>query len=96
MTVDVMFGRAKVAVFVDGCFWHSCPKHGHVPRPGPNSNAWAAKFARVREREAEARQIVESRGYEVVRVWECDVRAAPDHIALEIEKLVVRRRSHCR
>src|ERR1700730_14389847 len=50
MTADVVFGPAKVAVFVDGCFWHSCPQHGTMPRS--NEEFWQAKLARDRGRDA--------------------------------------------
>ncbi len=65
---DVVFTRARVAVYVDGCYWHSCPDHATVPRA--NREWWVAKLeANVkRDRDTDAR--LRSAGWEVVRVWE--------------------------
>ncbi len=67
-TMDVAFTRAKVAVFVDGCFWHGCPQHGSLPRA--NAEWWAAKLARNSERDAQTTALLESQGWTVVRLWE--------------------------
>lgn len=69
-TLDVAFTRQKVAVFVDGCFWHGCPTHHRTPRS--NSAWWAAKIDGNRARDADTdRRLVEA-GWSVVRVWEHD------------------------
>ena len=65
---DIAFTRAKVAVFVDGCFWHGCPEHGTTPRT--NTAFWAAKFARNRERDEDTRSLLEASGWTVLRFWE--------------------------
>jgi len=67
-TIDVAFTRAKVAVFVDGCFWHSCPEH--ATQPAANSAWWAGKLAGNVERDAATTAHLESLGWRVVRVWE--------------------------
>ena len=64
----MVFSRAKVAVFVDGCFWHACPHHG--TRPAVNSGYWQLKLARNVERDAETNRLLEAAGWVVVRVWE--------------------------
>jgi DNA mismatch endonuclease (patch repair protein) len=69
-TADIVFRPARVAVFVDGCFWHGCPKHGSQPRA--NSDYWAPKLARNVERDAETNSALEAAGWEVIRVWEHD------------------------
>ncbi|MEP1123393.1 MAG: very short patch repair endonuclease [Ilumatobacter sp.] len=65
---DIVFGPAKVAVFVDGCFWHRCPEHG--TRPKNNQEWWDQKLdanvARDRRVDAELREA----GWEVIRFWE--------------------------
>ena len=65
---DVVFTRAKIAVFVDGCFWHACPEHGVMPRN--NREWWQQKLnrnvARDREKDAELQAL----GWEVIHVWE--------------------------
>jgi DNA mismatch endonuclease (patch repair protein) len=55
-------------VFVDGCFWHSCPKHGTLPRA--NRAFWEAKLADNRRRDAETDSLLRQAGWEVIRVWE--------------------------
>lgn len=67
---DIAFTRAKVAVFVDGCFWHGCPTHGAVPKV--NSDYWAPKLARTRERDALNDQHLTDQGWVVMRFWEHD------------------------
>lgn len=69
-TVDVAFTRQRVAVFVDGCFWHGCPVHSRATKS--NSGWWAAKIAGNRARDADTdRRLVEA-GWTVVRAWEHD------------------------
>jgi len=67
-TIDIAFTRAKVAIFVDGCFWHGCPSHGH----SPNTNAewWNRKISRNRDRDTDTDQLLENAGWHVIRVWE--------------------------
>ncbi|MFT3871724.1 MAG: very short patch repair endonuclease [Nocardioides sp.] len=65
---DVVFTRAKVVVFVDGCFWHCCPIHG--TQPTRNSGYWAPKLARNVERDREQDIVLAAHGWRVIRVWE--------------------------
>jgi DNA mismatch endonuclease (patch repair protein) len=65
---DVVFGPARVVVFVDGCFWHSCPLHGSLPRA--NREWWAAKLEANRARDADTDQRLAEAGWTVMRVWE--------------------------
>jgi len=67
-TADIVFSRARVAVFVDGCFWHGCPEHGTAPKT--NADWWAAKLARNAERDTETDALLADAGWSVVRVWE--------------------------
>ncbi|SUA75117.1 Very short patch repair protein [Nocardia otitidiscaviarum] len=65
---DIVFPRRKVAVYVDGCFWHSCPEHATFPKN--NAEWWAEKLAGnvARDRDTDAR--LREAGWTVVRVWE--------------------------
>lgn len=84
---DVAFMKARVAVFLDGCFWHGCPEHG--VKPTKNAAYWSAKLARNQERDAANTAVLEAAGWRVVRVWEHE---DPDQGAALIES-VVRMRS---
>jgi DNA mismatch endonuclease (patch repair protein) len=65
---DLVFTRPRVAVFVDGCFWHACPEHGRAPRV--NESYWAPKLRRTVERDARATTLLREAGWRVVRIWE--------------------------
>ena len=65
---DLVFTRAKVAVFVDGCFWHGCPTHHTVAKS--NADFWAQKVTRNRERDAETDRLLREAGWTVIRAWE--------------------------
>jgi DNA mismatch endonuclease, patch repair protein len=66
--VDVAFTRLRLAVMVDGCFWHGCPIHGRVPSANPQY--WPAKLARNRRRDEVVNEQLSTIGWNVVRVWE--------------------------
>lgn len=65
---DLVFRSAKVAVFVDGCFWHQCPEHGSLPRS--NREFWRQKLKRNSERDAEVDGFLGESGWTVIRIWE--------------------------
>lgn len=67
-TIDIAFTRHKVAVFVDGCFWHGCPEHGTSPTS--NSDWWSTKLAANRARDQDTDRLLHELGWVVVRVWE--------------------------
>jgi DNA mismatch endonuclease (patch repair protein) len=84
----VAFTKAKVAVFIDGCFWHGCPDHGVSPRT--NSDYWSAKIARNRARDLENDRALIDQGWLVIRIWEHD---DPEEAASLVEDAV--RSRHC-
>lgn len=65
---DVVFTRARVAVFVDGCFWHGCPEH--VTWPKTNPEFWRDKIEANRRRDRDTDERLVAAGWRVVRVWE--------------------------
>ncbi len=67
-TIDIAFTRAKVAVFIDGCFWHGCPEHG--TRPASNSEWWEAKLTANRARDSDTSDHLRRNGWRVMRCWE--------------------------
>lgn len=76
---DMLFTRAKVAVFVDGCFWHGCPLHHTAAKA--NASYWADKVARNRERDAETDRLLSAADWIVIRAWEHE---APEEVAERI------------
>jgi DNA mismatch endonuclease (patch repair protein) len=77
---DVAFTRRKIAVFIDGCFWHVCPIHATHPKA--NADYWAPKLARNVERDAETTVKLQAAGWTVLRYWEHE---APADVAAAIE-----------
>lgn len=65
---DIVFGPTRVAVFVDGCFWHCCPQHGSIPKS--NADYWTPKLQRNVERDQETNSLLALAGWTVIRVWE--------------------------
>ncbi|OUE22426.1 Very short patch repair protein [Clavibacter michiganensis] len=65
---DIAFTRQRVAVFIDGCFWHSCPVHLHLPKA--NADYWIPKLSRNVERDAEVTAVLRGLGWTVLRFWE--------------------------
>lgn len=66
---DFVFRAEKVAVFVDGCFWHGCPRHGRTPKT--RVAFWAAKLARNAQRDRAVSRALRASGWAVLRIWEC-------------------------
>jgi DNA mismatch endonuclease (patch repair protein) len=67
-TADVIFPTARVAVFVDGCYWHGCPEHHRPARV--NEQFWREKIDRNRARDRETDQLLADAGWTVIRIWE--------------------------
>ncbi len=88
--MDIAFGPTRVAVFVDGCFWHGCPEHG-AHKPSVNQWYWPGKIAGNRARDLDSDRRLAEAGWEVVRVWEHE---DPLRAADRIQKAVVSRRNH--
>lgn len=65
---DIVFPKLKLAVFVDGCFWHGCPEHGTMP--ATNRGFWETKITRNRARDREVNRELKKRGWRVLRLWE--------------------------
>src|SRR4051812_4642180 len=71
---DFVFRHERVAVFVDGCFWHGCPKPKHAPLPKARAEWWAAKLGRNKDRDRVVTRTLRRTGWSVVRIWECDLK----------------------
>jgi DNA mismatch endonuclease (patch repair protein) len=83
-TVDIAFGPARVAVFVDGCFWHRCPEHAIPPKA--NAAWWSQKLDANVERDRRNDAALVNRGWMVIRVWEHeDAADAAERIARAVK-----------
>lgn len=69
-SIDIAFPKRRIAIFVDGCFWHGCPEHGTMPKA--NAGTWAAKLEGNRTRDREIDTHLAERSWTVIRVWEHD------------------------
>jgi DNA mismatch endonuclease (patch repair protein) len=81
LKADLLLLPSRVCVFVDGCYWHQCPRHKPAPRTGPNVELWREKFARTRERDLKANALAREIGYTPMRSWECDIVRDVDAVA---------------
>jgi DNA mismatch endonuclease, patch repair protein len=79
---DFLFRKSRLALFVDGCFWHGCPRC--YRRPKSNQKFWDAKIARNRERDREVSRELRRLGWRVVRIWEHDLAKQGDDCARRI------------
>jgi len=64
---DIVFSSARVAIFVDGCFWHGCPEHASWPKS--NAQFWREKIETNRARDADTDRRLQASGWRVVRIW---------------------------
>lgn len=77
---DISYVGKKVAIFVHGCFWHRCPKCAYT-LPKTNSKFWQAKFERNVARDQQKEELLQSMGWEVLTVWECELKTASTKVA---------------
>lgn len=87
-TIDIAFTRAKVAVMIDGCFWHGCPEH--TTQPKSNAEWWRQKLDRNMARDAETTAHLTAEGWVVLRFWEHQV---PGQVADTVAEVVDREKS---
>ncbi|WP_281176541.1 very short patch repair endonuclease [Spirillospora albida] len=85
-TADLVFTKIKVAVFMDGCFWHGCPEH-HT-KSATNAAYWADKVKTNRRRDAETDRLLHEAGWTVIRIWEHeDIAEAAERITHTVHDL---------
>ncbi|WP_079042204.1 very short patch repair endonuclease [Streptomyces aureus] len=90
-TADIIFRPVKVAVFIDGCYWHGCPEHYVAPRTNPGY--WSDKVARNMARDSDTNQRLEEAGWTVLRFWEHE---SPEECAMHIAAEVAKHRALAR
>ena len=86
--VDIVFPRQRLAVFVDGCFWHRCPRHGTTPRTNPDY--WLPKLSRNVARDERVTRALETSGWQVLRIWE---HIAPEEASAQVVAALAARTS---
>jgi DNA mismatch endonuclease Vsr len=82
---DVVFSKRKVVVFIDGCFWHGCPKC--YREPATNQKYWSMKVERNQKRDEKVARLCEELGWKVVRYWEHEIKADPGKVTSKLVKL---------
>ncbi len=90
---DFIFLRERLAIFVDGCFWHGCPKHGR--KPGSNREYWFPKLRRNQQRDRMVKRALAKAGWKVLRLWEHELANAP-RTAGRIARAIDRSRTRLR
>ena len=83
---DFVFPMQRIAIFVDGCFWHGCPKCKRTP--SSNTEYWDAKILRNRQRDRRVSTALRKDGWRVIRFWEHEIDRSGDRIIGKITKLV--------
>lgn len=82
---DVTFSEYRLAIFVNGCFWHRCPRCG-LPLPKTNRAFWKRKFEMNVERDARKRKELKTAGWQVITIWECEIKSDVDRCVRRIER----------
>lgn len=85
---DVVFSRARLAIFIDGCFWHSCPECSDGRGPSSNTLYWDAKRTLNRKRDERRTREIRAMGWTVLRIWEHEVMKRADECVNRVEKLL--------
>ncbi|MBZ5646661.1 MAG: very short patch repair endonuclease [Acidobacteriia bacterium] len=88
---DFVFHQVRVAIFVDGCFWHVCPNCGHIPKA--NRTYWVAKLHRNLQRDKSTNRSLKRAGYTVIRMWECRLRRDPQLCIRRVQRALENRLS---
>ena len=86
---DIAFPGRRVAIFVNGCYWHRCP-HCEPRAPKHNAEFWAAKFIANEERDARKAAELEAAGWTVLTVWECEIKKDADRAVMQIVSVLKR------
>jgi DNA mismatch endonuclease (patch repair protein) len=89
---DFIWRGAKVAVFVDGCFWHGHGCRNTVPKT--NARLWRAKVTKTKLRDHKISNRLRAKGWTVVRIWECELRRNPDKYVARVQNQLERSLSH--
>lgn len=83
---DVCFRGSRVAVFVDGCYWHGCPHCYQAPKT--NTKFWTDKVKRNRQRDVRDTEVLRDAGWTVLRFWGCEIKGELDDVVEEVSLAV--------
>ncbi|WP_250868175.1 very short patch repair endonuclease [Methanococcoides seepicolus] len=83
---DIAYPGRKIAIFVNGCYWHRCP-YCDLPLPKSNIEFWANKFKKNIERDAEKKRKLEDDGWTVLVFWECQIKENVQNCAKKVKEL---------
>ena len=83
---DIVMVSRRVCIFVDGCFWHGCPKCGHIPHT--NSGFWETKIRRNKYRDRKNGRILREYGIQAIRFWEHDLSDNPKRCISRLKRLL--------
>ena len=89
---DMVFPSCNVAVFIDGCFWHSCPKHYQIPQT--NRKFWRTKIAKNKKRDNKINIQLKKEGWKIIRIWEHDIKKDPEKTVNKIIKILLGKMNH--
>lgn len=92
--IDICFTPIQLAVFVDGCFWHQCPIHSHVPKS--NLRYWTKKLKLNKERAVKKDQRLRSDGWSILHIWEHEIKDGPLAAADTVQRTVRELRSNAK
>jgi len=91
---DFVFPRLKIAVFIDGCFWHSCHKHCRLP--ASNKDYWNSKIEKNKIRDKKTSKALRGKGWTVIRIWEHEIKNDKINRKLSLMKKVIKKESQYR
>lgn len=84
---DIVYPTHKLAIFIHGCFWHSCPKCNRS-QPKRNADFWKEKFERNRERDDQTKRKLIELGWRVLVVWECEIKKYTQKVIEDVKNLL--------
>lgn len=86
---DIAYPGKKIAIFINGCFWHRCP-YCNLPLPKTHTNFWEDKFRKNVERDSRKTKDLEEMGWKVLTIWECEIKKNSDNVRSELEDVLGR------
>jgi DNA mismatch endonuclease (patch repair protein) len=89
---DIVFIKKKIAIFIDGCFWHKCPVC--FQEPATRKEFWMKKIQSNVKRDEKVNELLKNDGWNVIRFWEHDVRKKPDEIVKKISEILEKSKNH--